>query len=135
MQSARMKINSMAYLLTIGLLISACTPSQAEFAKADFGAYPENAQNTVDKWLDRTLIDPDSRKVEFMSGPDRYYWGYSNPRYGYLVCGTVNARNRMGGYVGRAPFWALVRGNSVVSGDMKEAGDTLWIAPPPCQRG
>lgn len=26
---------------------------------------------------------------------------------GPVVCGTVNAKNRMGGYVGRRPFWYI----------------------------
>jgi hypothetical protein len=52
------------------------------------------------------LIDPDSAQFEW---PYKFVWGYWKPFLskrvnGYVTCGTVNARNRMGGYAGRSAF-------------------------------
>jgi hypothetical protein len=38
--------------------------------------------------------------------------------YGWAVCGTVNAKNRYGGYVGAQPFFVLIRDNQVVRREM-----------------
>jgi hypothetical protein len=65
-----------------------------EFAKVSSGSVPADYQQQADAWLADTLIDPDSRKVKFVSRPLRS-----------LFCGTVNAKNRMGGYTGQAPFY------------------------------
>jgi len=31
----------------------------------------------------------------------------------YIVCGTLNAKNAMGGYVGYKPFYMRIRNNSI----------------------
>jgi hypothetical protein len=127
--------NMLLKLLTIttfGVLLSACTPSQEEFNRADFGGYPTEYKATVDDWIQRQLIDPDSRKIEYTRVPDRYFWALSNPHYGYLICGNVNSKNRMGGYSGRSMFWAMLRGAGVVSGRIADTDGSIGIAPPPC---
>jgi hypothetical protein len=50
---------------------------------------PSNYQQLIDARFAHILKDPDSRKVELSAHP-----------YGSLVCGTINARNSYGGYVG-----------------------------------
>lgn len=118
-------------VLACGLL-AACTPSHEEFAAADFGDFPTYYDKTVDRWLERQLIDPESRRVDTMREPQQYFWAFSNPKYGYLVCGSVNAKNRMGGYAGRSNFWAMLRGDRVVSGGIADGGRRLSLAPKPC---
>lgn len=54
---------------------------------------PADFQARIDAMLLRILKDPDSRKVAFTALP-----------WGSLVCGTVNARNSLGGYTGAQPF-------------------------------
>jgi len=54
---------------------------------------PGDYQARIDTMLVRMLKDPDSRKVAFTALP-----------WGSLVCGTVNAKNAFGGYVGAQPF-------------------------------
>jgi hypothetical protein len=63
-----------------------------EFANISNGVLPADYQQQADAWLQDTLIDPDSRNVKFTGNP-----------VGSLFCGTVNAKNRMGGYTGQAP--------------------------------
>lgn len=52
------------------------------------------------------LIDPDSAHIEWPHGFTRGTWKpfLSKPIEGYWSCGLINARNRMGGYVGAAAF-------------------------------
>jgi hypothetical protein len=56
---------------------------------------PPNYREQIDADFARTLKDPDSRKIVYQGNP-----------YGSLVCGTVNARNSFGGYVGQQLFSA-----------------------------
>jgi hypothetical protein len=58
-------------------------------------ALPPNYREQIDADFVRTLKDPDSRKIVYQGNP-----------YGSLVCGTVNARNSYGGYVGQQLFSA-----------------------------
>ncbi len=67
--------------------------SQAQAAE---GILPRDYKRQVDAKLADLLIDPDSRKLEFVSHP-----------YGGLVCGLINAKNTMGGYTGKEPFFAV----------------------------
>lgn len=52
------------------------------------------------------LVDPGSAKIAWPYG---FRWGGYKPMlqkrvHGYVTCGTVNSKNRMGGYVGASPF-------------------------------
>jgi hypothetical protein len=50
------------------LSLTSCMPSAAEFSKADFGQYPPDYKLAVDTWVQRQLIDPDSRKLSIRLG-------------------------------------------------------------------
>ena len=65
---------------------------QAEHA----GTLPKDYKAQIDARFASTLIDPGSRQIEYISTP-----------FGGLVCGYVNAKNRLGGYTGRHPFYAI----------------------------
>lgn len=67
-----------------------------ERATAHAGILPPDYKQKIDEKFSSTLIDPDSRRIEYLGHP-----------YGGLVCGYVNAKNRMGGYTGRHPFYAV----------------------------
>ena len=122
-----------AFLLMTAFAVCACTPSQEEFNRADFGIEPsyDDARSIADDWLAANLIDPDSRKVSITSGPERYFWFPAHPHYGFLVCGMVNAKNRLGGYVGREPFYILIRDGRVISGSVT-MGEGTYFGPAPC---
>ena len=67
----------------------------------------------------KSLIDPTSPLYEF-DAPRKGYTKASgtfgtSERFGWRVCGTVNSKNRFGGYTGRAPFFALFRGGRLVT--------------------
>jgi hypothetical protein len=69
------------------------------------GILPRDYKKQVDAKLADSLIDPDSRKLEFVSHP-----------YGGLVCGLVNAKNTMGGYTGKEPFFAVFNASGFLVG-------------------
>lgn len=83
--------------------LAACGPSPEEKRIADFVVLAKAE-------LESNLFDPESAQ-------------YRNLRAGRVkdsdvVCGDLNARNRMGGYVGFKPFVAMTKPNSetIVSG-------------------
>ena len=97
-------------VLVCSLLVSACasrphTPNyvaQSAVWKAESDSkmtdiraaqLPTNYKKIIDARFERTLVDPDSRKIEYTKNPG-----------GGIVCGTVNAKNRLGGYTGRQSF-------------------------------
>jgi len=45
-------------------------------------------------------------------------WGIGRDlEYAWVVCGTVNAKNSFGGYVGAQPFYAAIRAGRLVNAD------------------
>lgn len=55
------------------------------------------------------LFDPGSAQITWSSG---FKWGFAKPiigrrTYGWIACGNINAKNRLGGYVGAKPFWIM----------------------------
>jgi hypothetical protein len=67
-----------------------------------------------------SLVDPDSARFEWPRG---YHQGGYQPLLarkvmGYVTCGYVNARNRMGGYSGRTAFVVVIDYDSVAYADL-----------------
>jgi hypothetical protein len=64
-----------------------------------------------------TLFDPGSAQITWASG---FGWGFTKPligrrTYGWVACGNINAKNRLGGYVGAKPFWISADANGAVT--------------------
>ena len=74
-------------LTVLAVLLALCAPTYAADTPDDF-------KSQVDQALSAQLKDPDSRKIEILSQP-----------IGGLVCGTINAKNSYGGYVGKQRFF------------------------------
>jgi membrane-associated protease RseP (regulator of RpoE activity) len=66
------------------------------------------------------LIDPESARITWLGAA--WKGGYkpllAAPVQGYVACGTVNARNRMGGYVGAKTFIVVVDYERVLYADI-----------------
>ena len=65
------------------------------------------------------LIDPDSAKIQWLGG---FHQGGYQPFlerkvYGYVGCGLVNARNRMGGYTGDRAFVVVIDNDLLLRAD------------------
>ena len=68
----------------------------------------------------RPFFDPGSAQFRWTSG---FHWGYTKPLigkkvWGWLACGMVNAKNRLGGYVGEAPFVVVAREGGQIEAGM-----------------
>lgn len=87
------------------------TPEQ--IASADYGPKPENYQDIVKSLLTKSLFDPESARYEFQELRKGYMQG-DPPKFGWAVCGTVNAKNRFGGYVGRQAYFVLIYHGTIV---------------------
>ncbi len=108
-------------------ILSACAPmtvagppplTAVEIASADYGPPPpENYEELIKENIRGQLIDPTSPLFEIGS-PVKGYTNRSNAfntqdMFGWQVCGTVNSKNRMGGYTGKVPFFALFQGDQL----------------------
>lgn len=117
-------VNWLFLILGTICLLSSCAfdkalrgPTLEEQAKADYGEIPSNYKELVKGDFYQSLIDPYSAKYEFCE-PYKAWASYYRPQphvlYGRGICGTINAKNRLGGYVGRKLFWAFFHKGKLV---------------------
>jgi hypothetical protein len=94
-------------------------PNPQEVATANYGAYPTDLRQIVDRWMRDTLYDPHS-VLDLEIGPPSKYVLQEAPlmgggrTFGYLVQAKLNAKNRMGGYTGRKTVNLIIRNGEVV---------------------
>lgn len=86
--------------------------------KIDFGPEPDWSRfhAIAEEGIKARLVDPDSAKFTWPWAPQK---GGFKPIlepwvYGYYTCGTVNSRNRMGGYNGSRTFIVAVKYDRVI---------------------
>jgi len=105
-----------AVFLTLTILLFSCAhaPTSEEIQSADYGPYPDNYEDVIKSYYSRSLFDPYSAIYTFDMSP-RKGWasGMSGASYGWVVCGTLNGKNRYGGYVGAKPIYVMIRYGSV----------------------
>jgi hypothetical protein len=88
----------------------------------DWALFRRNAETA----LRSSLFDPDSARIQWTHGFLMGKWKpfLSKPVEGYWTCGSINARNRMGGYVGSNAFVVVLDANgSVKYSEMGESRD------------
>lgn len=107
-------------LALLVLTIVSSTPAHAKkeppplpSPKPDFAKVRE----TVETSLKADLFDPSSAQITYTSG---FQWGYAKPligrrTWGWIACGALNAKNRLGGYVGAQSFWMMSDANGTIS--------------------
>lgn len=106
-------------ILVIALTLPACVtmPSPDEITRADYGTIGPSYKDAIKDYLAGILYDPESARYRYLQEPVRGYAfvnpGFEPPEYGYLVEVRINAKNRLGGYVGEQPFTFLVRDSKV----------------------
>jgi len=133
-----MKNQKLMPLIVSLLLLAGCaTPiSPEQIAHADYGPPPpKNYQALIKQDFATILIDPTSPLYTF-SKPSKGYFKESamgtTQMFGWRVCGTVNSKNRMGGYSGAAPFIVLFRDGKIAQkyiGESDAAREGLFINP------
>lgn len=91
----------------------------------------EVAGQAVAEYFKQSLYDPYSAQYEFTAPVNSYLVQWGEPHHGWFMCGTVNAKNRMGGYVGAQNFWAFfnpINPTQVIAGatDSSESMQGTW---------
>lgn len=97
-------------LILAGCALAVKDPTSTELEAADYGIAPENPQEQALAYLKDTLFDPISAQVEWQSECAKGWWqvydipgnlfSMSKRYFGWKLSAKVNAKNRMGGYVG-----------------------------------
>lgn len=99
-------------------LVAACAspPTDDQVRAANTGPYPTNYEQIVKDNFATSLFDPYSAVFSFTRTPTKGYGGspVAGAKIGWIVCGTVNAKNRMGGYVGTKPFVVVISNGAVI---------------------
>lgn len=107
------KMIFVAVVCAAGMSACAQRPTPQELSKADYGTYPIDYKEIVESYMRKALFDPYSAVYEHRRGPSIGYVGgnFVETQYGYRVCVDLNAKNRMGGYVGsRTQFFMTKNG-------------------------
>lgn len=109
-------------LVLILLLVSsgcATMPTQQELSNLDYGSpLTIDYQTVIKNYFNKVLFDPYSAHYNF--GNPRQYWYKEAPLLGgklyagYIVFVGVNAKNRMGGYVGVKEYGFLFKNNQII---------------------
>jgi len=97
-----------------------------EASAPDWALFRRNSETS----LRARLIDPDSARIEWPYGFTYGTWKpiLSKRVEGYWTCGSINARNRMGGYTGSTSFVVVLDPNGLVQFvDMGEARDFDFV--------
>jgi hypothetical protein len=118
----------MRVMLPICLLLAGCAtaPSADEIVAATSQPAPDRAAGTamIEQAVRETLKDPDSAKFEwphgFVSG--WYQQPFGKKYVGWITCGTVNAKNSYGGYVGKQAVIGVINGGAVIGTDLDSPG-------------
>jgi hypothetical protein len=108
------------YIFLFALAASGVLPLRAEEQTADTGVCgpsPKLYKEITWNWMQKTLVDPNSAKIEWQGEPKCTDLGKNGKHeYGWLVNFTVNSRNRFGSYTGKQQHGVLIRNGEVVKG-------------------
>lgn len=100
-------------------LMVACAkqPTMEEMSKWDYGPYPDNYEQIVKDAMLTRLVDPYSAQYHFQGTPKRSHMAQSFGRetiYGWGGVVLINAKNRLGGYVGATKFAYIIRNGKLI---------------------
>ena len=101
--------------LTLAGCVTAPTPEMV--ANANYGARPPATyKQLIQDDVNARLIDPTSPLYTFENPMKGYIMVTpKTPHFGWLVCGTVNSKNRMGGYAGKVPYYGFFREGELIA--------------------
>lgn len=101
-------------------------------AGPDWGAMRSLAERAVRA----RLVDPESAKFEWPYGFRQGNWKAILQKRveGWVTCGTVNARNRMGGFAGSSAFVVVIDNNAVQLVDMDSSNDKFGFVSIACNK-
>lgn len=109
----------MIMLPALMLIAAAPPPTAAEIGPAPVA---QQAIPMIEQAIRARMIDPDSAKIEwpydFSAGSLKGL--FTKRRTGWITCGMLNSKNRLGGYTGRVYFEVVVHENTIVMLDIGE---------------
>lgn len=116
-------MQKLIYLFVMIALVGGCAymirPSPEQIAVADYGRYPDDYEQIAQNWINNTFFDPYSIRDLTIGIPEKRY--FQDPPilggttyYGYYISVTCNAKNRMGGYVGKKTNNLLVHNGVII---------------------
>lgn len=107
------------FLIVLMLVTVGCTkaPPMSEQLSAYYGPYPSNYEQIIKDKMVTVLFDPYSAQYHFEGTPSSGY--YARPfgakaEYGWYGTVYINAKNRMGGYVGATKYSYLIRDGKLI---------------------
>ncbi len=105
-------------LLVVSILSTACALGDNPAPDpAQCGPFPKLYKELVWNWLEKSLVDANSAKIEWEGDPIPADLGEKEAHlYGWLVRFKVNSRNRFGAFTGKQSHAALIRDNAVIKG-------------------
>lgn len=105
------------------------TAQELQFGKnADKPASEEVANQAVITFFARDLKDPYSARYGFLELRNSYHIGRGYRKFGWFMCGKVNARNSYGAYSGTKTFMAYFdpqNGSKVLDGLIENAEEYI----------
>lgn len=114
-----------SFFVLAGCAAAPPTPGPAEIAAANIGPSPANYEQLIKGYFSQRLVDPASAMYGTMTPPQRgslrplLAGGTSTaPIIGYVVCGTLNSKNRMGGYAGAKPFAVVIVNGAIAYAEL-----------------
>src|SRR3982751_2796228 len=109
-----------ALFMALALVTLANPLSGAEETPADpslCGPFPKLYKEIIWNWMQRSLVDANSAKIEWDAEPQPADLGSNGEHlYGWLVNFKVNARNRFGSFTGKQSHGVLIRDGQVIKG-------------------
>lgn len=91
-------------------------PTPEQLASADYGSFPADYKQMTTEYISRMLLDPYSAVFSDWKGPIKAWEGNSMAAtFGYRVCVSVNAKNRMGGFAGRKIHSVMINNDQIVA--------------------
>jgi len=103
----------------IFLIACATKPTPEEIAKLDYGNPPTAYKAAVRQYFQEVLFDPFSAYYKFCNEPQKT-WIKESPLFGgkllagWIVFVKVNAKNRLGGYVGWKTYGFLFKDDKII---------------------
>ncbi|MEP7072295.1 MAG: hypothetical protein ABI839_07900 [Verrucomicrobiota bacterium] len=105
-------------LLVVSILSTACALGDNPAPDpAQCGPFPKLYKELVWNWLEKSLVDANSAKIEWEGDPIPADLGEKEAHLnGWLVRFKINSRNRFGAFTGKQSHAALIRDNAVIKG-------------------
>jgi len=115
------------FLLSLALIVSGCSKglipmtglvmperNNERVSEESYGEYPENYQKILKDFLQQTLINHESAKVEFINKPSKLSLSQMGSDYsGYRLCLSINSKNGKSIYTGYKTHLFIIKNSEV----------------------